>query len=179
MDRQDYNECMKPYISGKGKTKEERQQNFCVGAKICTGKAQNQEEAIQICSMPKPPKEPKERKSRVKGCPACPPCNCSGGAAKSEKDPMKDILECPDRNARINQTIEKIMDTVKAGDAETAMRDTPLLLYDVLQCHPKDTGIPDVAADAVTTLKEMTKGFYFKGEINELNGKFETLKKLL
>ena len=65
MDRQAYNECMRPYITG-SKPAEERKLDFCVGAKICSGKAKDREEAVAICSMPKEPKEPKARKTRGK-----------------------------------------------------------------------------------------------------------------
>jgi hypothetical protein len=55
MDRKQYNQCMVPYMKG-SKTKEQRQFDMCVGAKICSGKAKNEDEAISICSLPKEPK---------------------------------------------------------------------------------------------------------------------------
>lgn len=55
MDRKKYNTCMIPHMRG-SKSKEERQRAMCVGAKLCTGKASNIEEAQHICSIPKPPK---------------------------------------------------------------------------------------------------------------------------
>lgn len=68
MDRAQYNACMSPYIKGKEKTKEERQANFCIGAKICTGKAKNEEEAARICAEPKPPKPISTAKPRGNKC---------------------------------------------------------------------------------------------------------------
>lgn len=65
MDRAAYNKCMKPYITGTGKSQEERRLSFCMGAKVCSGKAGSEEEARQIC-LSEPPKEPKSRKSRKK-----------------------------------------------------------------------------------------------------------------
>jgi len=65
--RTEYNNCMKPYISGKGLSKEERQANFCGGAKVCTGKAKNLDEGIKICAS-EPPKEPKAKRSRGAKC---------------------------------------------------------------------------------------------------------------
>jgi len=56
---------MRPYITG-SKPAEERKLDFCVGAKICSGKAKDREEAKAICSIPKEPKEPKARKTRGK-----------------------------------------------------------------------------------------------------------------
>lgn len=70
--REAYNNCIKPYITGTGKTKEERQQDFCIGAKICTGKASSRPEAEKICSE-QPAKEPKPRKSRGRVGKSCSP----------------------------------------------------------------------------------------------------------
>ena len=61
--REEYNTCMKPYISGAGKPPEERKLGFCIGAKMCSGKARTSEEAKTIC-LNAPPKEPKPRKGR-------------------------------------------------------------------------------------------------------------------
>ena len=69
MDRIEYTECMKPHMSGEGKTKEERQRAMCIGAKLCTGKASNKEEANKICES-LPPKQPKQitgKKPRISG----------------------------------------------------------------------------------------------------------------
>ena len=63
MDRQQYNKCMSPWIKGTGIAKEERKMRFCTGAKICSGKAKTEEEAIALCKLPKPAKEPKGKKS--------------------------------------------------------------------------------------------------------------------
>ncbi len=48
MAREDYNACMVPWI--KGKEGLERRLSFCVGAKICSGKAATEAEALQICN---------------------------------------------------------------------------------------------------------------------------------
>lgn len=61
MNRTDYNSCMRPYITG-SKPKEQRKLDFCVGAKMCSGKASSRGEAEQICSQPKAPKAPKATK---------------------------------------------------------------------------------------------------------------------
>ena len=75
--REEYNACMRPYLTG-SKPKEQRKLDFCVGAKVCSGHAATEEEAIQVCSLPKPPKESKEpgepkvrRTRRVKTCIPC------------------------------------------------------------------------------------------------------------
>jgi hypothetical protein len=51
--REEYNACMRPYMTGGGT---DRKTRFCVGAKLCSGKARNEEEAKELCSQPKPPK---------------------------------------------------------------------------------------------------------------------------
>lgn len=61
--RQEYTACMAPHMKGTGLSKEERNQKMCVGAKLCSGTASNEEEATQIC-LSQPAKEPKPRKSR-------------------------------------------------------------------------------------------------------------------
>lgn len=65
MNRAEYNQCMKPHMTG-SKTKEQRQKDMCVGAKLCSGKADNVKEAERLCAEaalnPKPPKEKKTRK---------------------------------------------------------------------------------------------------------------------
>lgn len=47
--REEYNACITPYMTGKGKTREERQRTMCIGAKLCTKKAATEEEADKIC----------------------------------------------------------------------------------------------------------------------------------
>jgi hypothetical protein len=64
MDRAAYNNCMRPYITG-SKPKEQRKLDFCVGAKVCSGKASSREEAVQLCSLPKEPKESKKPSQRA------------------------------------------------------------------------------------------------------------------
>lgn len=65
MDRQKYNACMAPHMRGGGK---DRKLRFCVGAKLCSGKAPNEEEAKRLCLIPKEPKPPKAGKSKPGSC---------------------------------------------------------------------------------------------------------------
>ena len=51
--RDAYNQCMSPYMKGGG---EDRKLRFCVGAKLCSGKAASAEEAKSLC-LSEPPKE--------------------------------------------------------------------------------------------------------------------------
>lgn len=68
MDRAKYNACMRPYMTG-SKSKEQRQMDFCIGAKLCSGKTPNEEAAKAICSLPKEPKPLKvSKRSKGKSC---------------------------------------------------------------------------------------------------------------
>lgn len=65
MGRADYTDCMKPYMRGGGP---ERKERFCIGAKICSGKADNEDEAKRLCDEaarePKPAKAPRARRGK-------------------------------------------------------------------------------------------------------------------
>jgi len=56
LDRAKFNACIAQGMRGKQLTKEERAKEFCITAKMCSGKAKSRDDAIRICSMPKPPK---------------------------------------------------------------------------------------------------------------------------
>lgn len=66
MNRAEYNECLRPYISGQ-KDQAQRKLDFCIGAKVCSGKAKTDEEAKTIC-LNTPPGEAKPRKRKSCGC---------------------------------------------------------------------------------------------------------------
>jgi hypothetical protein len=69
LDRQQYNMCMKPHMTGTGLSKEERQANMCIGAKLCTGRASNEDEAAKLCQEAATnPKIPKAAKKGKKFC---------------------------------------------------------------------------------------------------------------
>lgn len=63
MPKEDYTNCMVPWMSGKGKSAEQRKMDMCVGAKLCSGKSTTQAAAEEIC-INQPPKEPKASKKR-------------------------------------------------------------------------------------------------------------------
>lgn len=44
-DRTAYNQCMRPWMAGGG---EEKKLNFCIGAKVCSGKM-DEDEARKVC----------------------------------------------------------------------------------------------------------------------------------
>jgi hypothetical protein len=47
--REEYNKCMRPHMTG-SKTKQQRKLDFCIGSKLCSSKAQTEEEALHLCS---------------------------------------------------------------------------------------------------------------------------------
>ena len=53
MNRSEYTACMTPHMQGKGKTKEQRRMDMCVGAKLCTGKAtsRNGEQPLPVARL--------------------------------------------------------------------------------------------------------------------------------
>ena len=63
MDRTEYTQCMTPHMQGAGKTKEQRQHDMYIGAKLCSGKAKTPAEGEKMCKD-QPAKEPKQRKPR-------------------------------------------------------------------------------------------------------------------
>jgi hypothetical protein len=66
MDRAEFNSCVSSGLAGKQFGKDERKLEFCILAKMCSGKTKSREEAKAICSQPKPEKPAKEGKKRGK-----------------------------------------------------------------------------------------------------------------
>lgn len=66
MDRKEYTDCMRPFMTGGGPDRKER---FCIGAKVCSGKATNEQEAAKLCAEaaanPKPKTNRMNRKSKI------------------------------------------------------------------------------------------------------------------
>ena len=64
--REDYTKCMIPYMTEGGP---ERKERFCIGAKICSSKASNEQEAAKLCAEaaanPKPPKAKGTRRGKI------------------------------------------------------------------------------------------------------------------
>lgn len=128
--REEYNACMRPYISGKDKTKEERQLDFCAGAKICTGKATNMDQALKICRETpptvKPPKSGKRGSTR-----SCPKhaeelVSCLRGALPFEsltKDNFQESLRQAVHQCECNKPAKKETKTQKAAKAYELMTD--------------------------------------------------------
>lgn len=70
MKREEYNACVADGMRGKKLSREERNLEFCIVAKRCSGKAKDREEAKILCSQPKEPKPVKasRRKADGKSC---------------------------------------------------------------------------------------------------------------
>lgn len=61
MDRARFNTCIKEALQNRSLTKEQRRLEFAIAAKLCSGKAQTREEALTLCSKPKPPSEAQQK----------------------------------------------------------------------------------------------------------------------
>ena len=61
MNREEYTTCMKPWMKKREGGGPDRKERFCLGAKICSGKAKDEQEAAKLCaeaaSNPKPPRK--------------------------------------------------------------------------------------------------------------------------
>jgi len=152
--REEYNACMRPFITGSGKPKEERQRAFCVGAKICSGKAKTEEEAAQLCSNTIPK-----------------------WARQALPKDGSDDLSCPERIARVHQTIDVISLGLKTGDTAEILPASARLLSDIKKCRPGE--ITELAEVVAHDIKGLSNRFYLKGEAKDVQNKLVVLKELL
>ena len=155
MNREEYNACMKPYMSG-SKSKEQRQRDFCVGAKVCSGKAKTEDEAIAICSTPKLPKW-----------------------AKALLPKKQEPATCQIKDTRAKENLELILLKVNEGEPEDARPLAAQTLNDILTCHAKDTAICELAIDAMQDFNDISKRPFLTGEVKDLKSKIETVKATL
>jgi hypothetical protein len=153
MDRAAYNACMSPYIRGKDKTKEERQRGFCVGAKVCSGKAKTEEEAAVLCNAPHLPK----------------------WAAKGPDEEEK--LTCPQKTERVLRTITEVKDLIKSGKTDEIKEPLVTILQDIHACAPEE--VQKLANDMIGEIKKTAGEFYFKGEGREMVNGLKMLEDLL
>lgn len=101
MDRSAYNKCMIPFMKGGGENKKLR---FCIGAKLCSGKSKTEEEAREVCSLPK---EPKISKTRTR----------SGRSNSCEKN-VVEITQCMMNYFEANKIYKQILNI---NSVETAI----------------------------------------------------------
>jgi len=153
MDRAAYNSCMSPYIKGKEKTKEERRADFCIGAKVCSGKAKSPEEAKVLCNQPRLPKW------------------------AAGKEPEAEKLTCPQRMERTLKTLIEVKDLIKAGQTDKIKEPMVVMLQDIHACAPEE--IKHLANDTLNDVKKTAGEFYFKGEGREMVKDLATLEALL
>lgn len=154
MDRATYNECMKPHMTG-SKTKQQRQHDMCVGAKLCSGKATSTEEAEAICNQPK---LPKWAKSLV---------------PKGEED-----ITCQERKKRSLEAIEVINLKVRSGEAEEVIDIGARVLNDLIACKT-DSSVFSLANEAMTDLHDLSKRHYLKGEAKDLENKLNLCREVI
>jgi len=144
---------MRPFITGSGKTKEERKQGFCIGAKVCSGKAKTEEEAAQLCAATLPK------------------------WARQALPQEDDNLSCDARMVRSKEIIEKVTLGLKTGDIAEM---TPLyakLYSDILKCRPPEVG--ELAGMIADELKRLSNRTYLKAESKDMQHKLEALGELL
>jgi hypothetical protein len=151
--REEYNACIRPFITGKGKSKDERKRSFCIGAKLCSGKAQSEKQAAELCakSLPKWAKQalPKEEEK----------------------------LACPLRMSRVRETIDIIILGLKSGDAKDILPASAQILNDMTECGtPEILQLVSVAAEEI---KGLANRFYMKGEARDAINQLEVLKELI
>lgn len=151
MKREEYNQCVADGMRGKKLTRDERKVEFCVTAKVCSGKANNREEALAICNKPKLPKWAKNAK------------------------PEDDNLSCPDRMARTMQAIDTINLKVKVGEAETVKASAAQVLQDLMKCGANEAIIA-LAQEAMSSVNDLGKRFYLTGEAKETENLLLALK---
>jgi len=150
--REQYNACMRPYITG-SKPKEERKRAFCVGAKICSGKARTEEEADQLCAKAVPK------------------------WAKQALPKEEEKLPCPVRMGRVRETIDTIILGLKSGDTKEILPESAQVLNDVTECGTPET--VELAGVAAHEVKGLSSRFYLKGEARDVINQLEVLKELL
>lgn len=154
--REEYNTCMRPYITGKGKTREQRKLDFCIGAKVCSGKAQTDEEAKVICDVPRIPK-------------------WAVALLPKEEEP----ITCTLRDTRVKEALDIIMLKVKEGEAEEARPLAAQTINDIFTCHTKDKTIQELTEEAMQEFNDLSKRHYIKGEAKGLQDKFSIIKEIL
>lgn len=152
MDREQYNVCMKPYMSGKGKSKIERQQSFCAGAKICTGKAATQEEAARMCAVPKVPK----------------------WAKTAEKEVKAESISCDERTEQLRNHLEAISLKVREGQAEEVKGLAGQVVAISQTCQSDEVFAQ--AVSAMNEVHELGSRHYLKGEAKDAIRQIDALK---
>lgn len=134
------------------KSREERRSSMCVGAKICSGKAKTEDEALAICNAPKLPKWVKPL------------------SAEEE-----DNASCPVRMTRVVQNIDAISLKVREGEAAEVKGAAAQVLRDIYSCI-HDEGVLAYVTDIFEEFNVLTKSFYFKGEGKNVVNNLELVK---
>ncbi|MFA5378445.1 MAG: hypothetical protein WC455_22010 [Dehalococcoidia bacterium] len=108
MDREKYNSCLAEGLKGKTLSKEERKSEFCIQAKICSGKASSRSEAEKKC------------------------------AERVDKNTADiDVSTCPALLSDVvNQRIDVITLAMKSGDLKEVSPVIEQTLSDVVACRP-------------------------------------------
>lgn len=152
--REEYNQCIKPHITGTGKTKEQRKLDFCIGAKLCSGKAKTEKEARAICDVPRLPKWAKQIL------------------------PKEEPISCTDKSKRVKESIDTISLKVSAGEAEDVRPLAAQLMNDIFTCNTDKT-VHELISETMQEFNDISKRHYLKGEAKELQKNLQLLKEII
>ena len=156
MKQEEYRACMADGLRGKtGLSKKEREQLFCTQSRLCSGKAQSEEEARRMCSMPKLPKW-----------------------AKDALPPGDEALSCKERVDRVKSDLDVINLKVKVGEASEVRGLAARVLNDVFSCRGGDD-VFILTQEAMEDVNDLSKRFYLKGEAKDIQSKVNTLLEVL
>jgi len=154
MKQEDYRACMAQGLKGKqGLSKAERKLLFCTQSKLCSGKAQSEDQAAELCAKTVPK------------------------WAKQALSKQEEKLACPVRMGRVRETIDTIVLGLKSGDTKEILPASAQLLNDVTEC-----GTPEalqLASVATHEVKGLASRFYMKGEARDVINQLEVLKELV
>jgi len=168
-NREKYNQCMRPFITG-SKPKEQRKQDFCIGAKICSGKAKNTDEAQRICSQPKPPKLQALKPKRQHG----------GGLTRDQTCEPNQFMDIASRfkDVYLNIQGEKCVPCVTLHDGIEAAEAENQIAYPVINIPEMCAEILDVLGiDAFPTIVKMSKGKVISKHVGSPEELIEKMKR--
>jgi len=85
MTRQEYSKCVGEKMKGKQLSRDERKLEFCMSAKLCSGKATNREGAAELCRKAREQKETKKATGQE--------CVCMAGTNPQSLKEIKRVIE--------------------------------------------------------------------------------------
>lgn len=152
--RVEYNTCVAGRLKGKQLSKEERAKEFCIAAKTCS-KKMNEQQATEYCGKPRLSKEMKK-------------------LVPEETEE----LTCDKRKQRIMDNIDRVNTMVKEGEAEKGKELIAQVMNDSIECVPDEATIT-LLKDTVKEFNDIAKRHYLKGEGRDVAEKLKAAKELI